>query len=67
MSPHVTVEDFEELFGVNAGYVEKLLQDFLAEPATVGDEWRRFFVDRMGLREPEPKPSGPAPKRTVVG
>lgn len=67
MSPHVTVEDFEELFGVNAGYVEKLLQDFLAEPATVGDEWRRFFVDRMGLREPEPKPSGPAPKSTAPG
>jgi 2-oxoglutarate dehydrogenase E1 component len=61
MGRTVTVADFEDLFGVNAAYVEKLLQDFLAEPDAVGEEWRRFFVDRMGLQEPSR--AEPAPRR----
>jgi 2-oxoglutarate decarboxylase len=53
--------DFEELFGGgNAGWAEKLYADFLDDPHSVGEEWRRFFVEHLpaealpaGAREPK--------------
>ena len=40
--------DFDELFGGgNAGWAEKLYADFLEDPHSVGEEWRRFFVERL--------------------
>ncbi|MCC6671725.1 MAG: multifunctional oxoglutarate decarboxylase/oxoglutarate dehydrogenase thiamine pyrophosphate-binding subunit/dihydrolipoyllysine-residue succinyltransferase subunit [Planctomycetes bacterium] len=44
--PHPTI-DFAALFGVNAGYVEKVYQDFLSAPESVSEEWRRFFATRL--------------------
>ncbi len=35
--------DFEEQFGVNAGYVEQVFAEYRARPDAVSDEWRRFF------------------------
>ncbi|MDA1259189.1 MAG: multifunctional oxoglutarate decarboxylase/oxoglutarate dehydrogenase thiamine pyrophosphate-binding subunit/dihydrolipoyllysine-residue succinyltransferase subunit [Planctomycetota bacterium] len=37
--------DFEEQFGVNAGYVEALYEQWQAHPATVDEEWGRIFTD----------------------
>lgn len=59
----ITTEDFEELFGVNAGYVEKVYHDYMSSPDSVGDEWRRFFTER-GLEAPVAEPTAtttPAP------
>ncbi|MGE0141777.1 MAG: multifunctional oxoglutarate decarboxylase/oxoglutarate dehydrogenase thiamine pyrophosphate-binding subunit/dihydrolipoyllysine-residue succinyltransferase subunit [Planctomycetota bacterium] len=42
--PHV---DFEELFGVNAGYVEQVFAEYVARPDVVSDEWRRFFETHL--------------------
>ena len=56
-APQLTAQDFAELFGVNAGYVEKIYHDFLASPQSVGDEWQRFFQDH-GIRA-EPAPAQP--------
>ena len=39
--------DFEELFGVNAGYVEQVYAEFMAQPDAVSDEWRRFFESHL--------------------
>ena len=39
--------DFEELFGVNAGYVEQVYAEFMAHPDAVSDEWRRFFESHL--------------------
>ncbi len=51
-APQLTAQDFAELFGVNAGYVEKIYHDFLASPQSVGDEWQRFFQDHGIQAEP---------------
>src|SRR5262245_65824806 len=39
----MTRPDFEETFGVNAAYAEKVYGDYLAAPDTVPEEWRRWF------------------------
>src|SRR5262245_65505224 len=39
----MTRPDFEETFGVNAAYAEKVYGDYLAAPETVPEEWRRWF------------------------
>ncbi len=39
--------DFEELFGVNAGYVERVFAEYAAQPEAVSDEWRRFFETHL--------------------
>ncbi|MEZ5965045.1 MAG: multifunctional oxoglutarate decarboxylase/oxoglutarate dehydrogenase thiamine pyrophosphate-binding subunit/dihydrolipoyllysine-residue succinyltransferase subunit [Planctomycetota bacterium] len=40
--------DFEALFGVNAGYVEKLFADYRQAPQSVAEEWRHFFEQHFG-------------------
>jgi 2-oxoglutarate decarboxylase len=50
--------DFEELFGVNAGYVEQVYAEFMAQPDAVSDEWRRFFESHL--------PVDQLPKRAVA-
>ena len=54
--------DFEELFGVNAGYVEQVYAEFMAQPDAVSDEWRRFFESHLPAEQlPVRKtPSAPA-------
>ncbi len=60
--------DFEDLFGVNAGYVEKMYAEFVARPDSVTDEWRRFFEthlppEQLPARAPaaeRPRPDGAA-------
>ena len=39
---------FEELFGVNAGYVESLWQQWRQDPGSVDEEWRRMFEELAG-------------------
>ncbi|MDA0667449.1 MAG: multifunctional oxoglutarate decarboxylase/oxoglutarate dehydrogenase thiamine pyrophosphate-binding subunit/dihydrolipoyllysine-residue succinyltransferase subunit [Planctomycetota bacterium] len=36
--------DFEEQFGVNAGYVESLYEQWLTEPSGVAGEWAQWFA-----------------------
>lgn len=52
---------FEELFGVNAGYVEKVYGEYAKDPSSVGEEWVRFFDEHLPpeLRV-QPKPEEPA-------
>ena len=41
-----TLKDFEassHLFGANAPFVEELYENYLSDPQSVGDEWRRQF------------------------
>jgi 2-oxoglutarate decarboxylase len=47
-------------FGDNASYVADLLNRYRANPASVDDEWQRYFRDRFG--EPEPAAPAPAPR-----
>jgi 2-oxoglutarate decarboxylase len=57
------VDSSEELlaeFGDNASYVADLLNRYRANPASVDDEWRRFFRDRFGEPEPPAAPTRPA-------
>ena len=35
--------DFEEVFGLNAAYAEKVYGQYLAAPASVPGEWRHWF------------------------
>jgi 2-oxoglutarate dehydrogenase E1 component len=35
--------DFEEVFGLNAAYAEKVYSDYLEAPEAVPEEWRRWF------------------------
>ena len=35
--------DFEEVFGLNAAYAEKVYGDYLEAPDAVPEEWRRWF------------------------
>ncbi len=35
--------DFEEVFGLNAAYAEKVYADYLSAPASVPAEWRQWF------------------------
>ncbi|MHC4822758.1 MAG: multifunctional oxoglutarate decarboxylase/oxoglutarate dehydrogenase thiamine pyrophosphate-binding subunit/dihydrolipoyllysine-residue succinyltransferase subunit [Planctomycetota bacterium] len=37
--------DFEEQFGVNAGYVESLHEQWLTEPGSVDGEWAAWFAE----------------------
>jgi 2-oxoglutarate dehydrogenase E1 component len=57
--------DFEDMFGVNAGYVEQVYAEFMAQPDAVSDEWRRFFEAHLPAallpqRPAEPQPARPA-------
>jgi multifunctional 2-oxoglutarate metabolism enzyme len=64
----VDADASEELlseFGSNATYVADLLNRYRANPASVDDEWRRYFRERLGeveaRREPAAPPGEPAP------
>ncbi|HKD99369.1 MAG TPA: multifunctional oxoglutarate decarboxylase/oxoglutarate dehydrogenase thiamine pyrophosphate-binding subunit/dihydrolipoyllysine-residue succinyltransferase subunit, partial [Planctomycetota bacterium] len=35
--------DLTELFGLNAAFIESLYADYASDPASVGEEWRRYF------------------------
>jgi len=35
--------DFEEVFGLNAAYAEKVYGDYLQAPDSVPNEWRSWF------------------------
>jgi len=52
--------DFEALFGVNAGYVEKLYGDYRHSPDSVAEEWRRFFEQQFGGNDHPAKAERPA-------
>jgi 2-oxoglutarate decarboxylase len=57
------IDSSEELlaeFGDNASYVADLLNRYRANPASVDDEWRRFFRDRFGEPEPPAAPAQPS-------
>jgi 2-oxoglutarate dehydrogenase E1 component len=60
----LTSGDFAELFGFSAGFVEKVYADYLAAPDSVGEQWRRFFDERL----PAPKAAEPeaAPSRATA-
>ncbi len=65
-SPENLTEDFEELFGVNAGYVAKVYGDFMSSPESVGEEWQRFFKEH-GLQAPDrPAPATLPPEAPVA-
>src|SRR5688572_29955906 len=39
--------DFEDLFGLNAAYAEKVYADYLAAPDSVSAEWRHWFESTL--------------------
>ncbi|MBL9078659.1 MAG: multifunctional oxoglutarate decarboxylase/oxoglutarate dehydrogenase thiamine pyrophosphate-binding subunit/dihydrolipoyllysine-residue succinyltransferase subunit [Planctomycetes bacterium] len=52
--------DFEELFGVNAAYAEKVYGDYLAAPDSVPAEWRAWFdsslpPEQRAVAAPKPR------------
>ncbi|MBI3651057.1 MAG: multifunctional oxoglutarate decarboxylase/oxoglutarate dehydrogenase thiamine pyrophosphate-binding subunit/dihydrolipoyllysine-residue succinyltransferase subunit [Acidobacteria bacterium] len=74
MSKPSTQTDIEQLiadeFGVNADYVISLFQQFIQNPASIGQEWQGYFHDLAG-NDQRPKPttaaaSQPAPSNGSV-
>ncbi len=62
-TPDVDVsEELASEFGGNASYVAELLNRYRANPASVDDEWRRYFRGRFGEPEPAPATTAPAPR-----
>ena len=46
-----TMQEFADtttLFGSNAPFIEELYESYLADPASVSDEWRRYFDELRG-------------------
>ncbi|HEU4418650.1 MAG TPA: 2-oxo acid dehydrogenase subunit E2, partial [Planctomycetota bacterium] len=54
--------DFEDLFGLNAAYAEKVYGDYLAAPDSVTAEWRQWFESTL---PPEQRARGGAAVRTL--
>jgi 2-oxoglutarate decarboxylase len=54
------VQELVTEFGENASYVADLLAHYRTNPASVDEEWRAFFRDRLGEAEPAPlaRPGG---------
>ncbi len=53
--------DFEEVFGLNAAYAEKVYGDYLEAPDSVQSEWRTWFdtelpVEQRAVAKPNPAP-----------
>jgi 2-oxoglutarate dehydrogenase E1 component len=48
-------------FGTNIWLVEEFYQDYLEDPDSVGESWRKFFADH-GSSWQTPTPSGPGPQ-----
>ncbi|MBL8731691.1 MAG: multifunctional oxoglutarate decarboxylase/oxoglutarate dehydrogenase thiamine pyrophosphate-binding subunit/dihydrolipoyllysine-residue succinyltransferase subunit [Planctomycetes bacterium] len=63
--------DFEEVFGLNAAYAEKVYGEYLAAPDSVPEEWRKWFDSALpkelratAVAKPKPAPvavAEPAP------
>ena len=51
------VQELVTEFGENASYVADLLARYRINPASVDEEWRAFFRDRLGEPEPAPRPA----------
>ena len=51
--------DSSYLFGGNAPFVEELYERYLADPASVPEEWRGYFDRLQSL-------PGAAPKRSIA-
>jgi len=52
----VSIEELQQgsaLSGTNASFVEELYESWLADPASVGEHWRRYF-DGLGARDDRP-------------
>jgi 2-oxoglutarate decarboxylase len=60
-----SAEDLLAEFGDNASYVADLLSRYRIDPASVDDDWQRYFRERFG--EPEPPPSAPGPAQSAGG
>ncbi|MEM9803368.1 MAG: hypothetical protein AAGA20_23825, partial [Planctomycetota bacterium] len=43
--------DFEQEYGVNAGYVQELFEDWKSDPGAVEESWRKIF-ERAGDAAP---------------
>ena len=52
--------DFEQEYGVNAGYVEALFESWLADASTVERAWREIFERSEGHAGGQPKAPEPA-------
>jgi 2-oxoglutarate dehydrogenase E1 component len=58
------VQELVTEFGENASYVADILARYRMNPASVDEEWRAFFRERLGEAEPSPParpPERPAP------
>src|SRR2546427_12494862 len=55
-------------FGQHAWLIEEKHQRFLADPESVGPDWREFFEDyeRKTARAPEPSEQAPRPDGELV-
>jgi len=53
------VQELVTEFGENASYVADLLARYRMNPASVDEEWRAFFRERLGETEPAPPPTRP--------
>jgi 2-oxoglutarate decarboxylase len=58
--------DFEEVFGVNAAYAEKVFGDYLTAPESVPAEWRAWFDATVPEAE-RPKPAAARTKPDANG
>src|SRR6266536_1019463 len=56
------VQELVTEFGENASYVADLLARYRTNPASVDEEWRAFFRERLGESEPAPPPARPPEK-----
>ncbi|MCP3917323.1 MAG: multifunctional oxoglutarate decarboxylase/oxoglutarate dehydrogenase thiamine pyrophosphate-binding subunit/dihydrolipoyllysine-residue succinyltransferase subunit [bacterium] len=59
------VIDFERDYGVNAGYVQAIYEDWVADPASVDESWRRLFERVEPRLRHAPEPVAPLPSRTT--
>jgi 2-oxoglutarate decarboxylase len=61
------VQELVTEFGENASYVADLLARYRANPASVDEEWRAFFRDRLGEAEPAPPARPESGRREAAG
>ena len=60
--------DFEQEYGVNAGYVQELFEGWRSDPAAVEESWRRIFERLSGIDPVGGAPSGsPAAQGAAPG
>ena len=55
--------DFEEQFGINAGYVESLYESWRSDAASVDPEWASFFA-ASGPTTERSAPASPPPRES---